>query len=175
MKSRKKNEEKYTPEEIAVSFIFPDLATGKERKEKLAAFQAYRKQTVSKYTEKDKLAFQLLQLKFLIEDYLKTEDYNQSYTFGFFLKEYISRLDKKNKEFAEEIDIDATELSQIINRHRNPSEKIIIRLEIHSNNNFPALLWLRLLEKEKAYELVHNVQLRKDQAKHVKRKLQLSF
>lgn len=175
MKPHKKIEEKYTPEEIAASFIFPDLTTEKERKEKLAAFQTYRKSISNKYTEKDRLAFQLLQLKFLIEDYLKTDDYNQSYTFGFFLKEYISRLDKKNKEFAEDIDIDATELSQIINRHRAPSEKIIIRLEIHSNNNFPALLWLKLLEKEKAYELMHNLKIRKDQAKHVKRKLQLSF
>jgi hypothetical protein len=59
-------------------------------------------------------------------------------------------------------------LSQIINQHRQPTEKLIIRLEIHSNKNFPALLWFKLIEKEKAYKLIHDKELRERERKHVK-------
>jgi plasmid maintenance system antidote protein VapI len=88
-----------------------------------------------------------------MEDYIKTDEFVKELHFGFFLKEYIARLDKKNKDFAQEINMDPSELSQVINKHRSPSDKLIIRLDIHSNKNFPALMWLRLIEKEKAYEL----------------------
>jgi len=117
----------------------------------------------------------LLQLRFLIEDYLETETFNKNYYFGFFLKEYIIRLEKKNNQFAEEINVNPTELSQIINKHRKPTEKLIFRLEIHSNRNFPALMWFKLLEKERAYELKHNKEIIDSEKKHVKPGLAFSF
>lgn len=59
-----------------------------------------------------------------MEDYLNADTFDENFYFGYFLKEYIQRLEKKSKEFAEEINIDPTELSQVINKHRKPRFKI---------------------------------------------------
>ena len=66
-------------------------------------------------------------------------------------------------------------MSQVINKRRKPTEKLIFRLEIHSNKNFPALMWFRLLEKDRAYELKHNKDIIDSEKKHVKEKLAFSF
>lgn len=175
MKSYKDLEKKYTPEEIAESFVFPGPKDKKQREANLEAFREYRKKKAKEQTEEQRVISLLLQLKYLIEDYVKTESFNKDYYFGYFLKEYISRIERKNKEFAQEIDVDPTELSQIINKHRKPTEKLIFRLEIHSNKNFPAILWFKLLEKDRAYELKHNRKIIDSEKKHVKQKLNFSI
>lgn len=175
MKSLKNIEKEYTPEEIAGSFIFPGPKDPEERTALLEAFQKHRKQVSDKQSEKTKLISQLLQLKFLIEDYLKTDKLSKDFSFGYFLKEYISRLEKKNKQFADEINIDPAELSMVINKHRKPTEKLIFRLEIHSNRNFPALMWFKVLEKDRAYELKHHKEIIDKEKKNVKQKLEFSF
>lgn len=175
MKSYKEIERKYTPQEIAESIVFTGTKNTKEREAVLSEFRDFRKGISDKQSEKSKTISLLLQLKFLIEDYLNTESFNKNYYFGYFLKEYIARLEKKNKEFAAEIDVDPTELSQVINKHRKPTDKLIFRLEIHSNKNFPALMWFKPLEKVRAYEILHNKGIIESEKKHVKRKLRFSF
>lgn len=175
MKSYKEIEKKYTPEEIAESLVFSGIKNKKEREAILSEFRDYRKTISDKQNEESKIISRLLQLKFLVDDYLSASSFNRKYYFGYFLKEYITRLEKKNKDFAQEIDIDPTELSQIINRHRKPTDKLIIRLEIHSNKNFPALMWFKLLEKDRAYELLHDKEIIEKEKKHVKQKLEFSF
>ena len=88
--------------------------------------------------------------------------------FCFFLKEYILRLRIRNKDFAEQLGIEATELSQLLNAHRKPNNKILIRLEIQSNRNIDAMLWFKILEKDKEYELIHNTKVRQEERKHSK-------
>ncbi len=175
MKSYKEIEKKHSPEEIAESLVFPGPKDLDKREEMLSAFREIRKQQKENQSEQSKLISQLLQLKFLIEDYLKADYFNKSFYFGYFLKEYITRLEKKNKQFAQEIDVDPTELSQIINQHRKPTEKIIYRLEIHSNRNFPAIMWFKILEKERAYELLHDKSIVNNEKSHVKQPLQFSL
>jgi plasmid maintenance system antidote protein VapI len=175
MKSLKKIEKEYTPEEIAESFVFPGPKTLRERNELLEAFREHRKKLSVKQSDKTKLISQLLQLKYLIEDHIKSDKLNKNYTFGYFLKEYITRLEKKNNQFASEISVDPAELSQVINKHRKPTEKLIFRLEIHSNRNFPALMWFRLLEKDRAYELKHHREIIDSEKKNVKQRLEFSL
>jgi plasmid maintenance system antidote protein VapI len=175
MKSLKKIEQEYTPEEIAESFVFPGSKAPGEREAALEAFRQHRKNVSDKQSDKTKLISLLLQLKFLIEDYLKSEKFNKDYFFGYFLKEYIIRLEKKNNQFASEINVDPTELSQVINRRRRPTEKLIFRLEIHSNRNFPALMWFKLLEKDRAYELKHHKEIIDKERKNVKEQLGFSI
>jgi plasmid maintenance system antidote protein VapI len=175
MKSYKEIEKQYSPEEIAESLVFPGTKDPKEREARLEEFRKYRKKISDKQSEKSKLISQLLQLKFLIEDYLKGDTFNKEYHFGYFLKEYITRIEKKNNQFADEIDVKPTELSQVINKRRKPTEKLIFRLDIHSNKNFPALMWFKLLEKERAYELKHNKGIIDSEKKYVKEKLAFSF
>lgn len=174
-KKYKELEKKYTPEEIAEAFVFPMSADPEERKEMLSAFKDIRKKYAERQSEEDKLISKLLQLRFLMEDYLKGDNLREEFYFGFFLKEYITRLEKKNKDFANEINVDPTELSQIINKHRKPTDKIIYRLELHSNRNFPAIMWFRLLEKEREYELMHNNNIVESEKQNVSEHLHFSF
>jgi plasmid maintenance system antidote protein VapI len=175
MKSYKEIEKKHTPEEIAAALVFPMSADARERDEMIAAFKEIRKKQIGKQSDESKLIAKLLQLKFLMEDYLKENDAPKEFYFGYFLKEYITRLEKKYKQFANEISVDATELSQIINRHRKPTDKIIYRLELHSNRNFPAVMWFRILEKEREYELMHNSTIVESEKENVNEHLHFSL
>ncbi|GAB4093554.1 hypothetical protein [Flaviaesturariibacter terrae] len=173
MTTYKNIQTQYKPKEIAESFVFP--AEEKDREQVIDLLKEVRQKANSNTTDEEKIISKLLQLKFIIEDYLSSDTYNSKYHFGFFLKEYIARLEKKNKELASEIDIEPTELSQLINQHREPNEKIIIRLEIHSNKSFPAILWYRLIEKQKEYELMTDDGKRQKEMKHVKQRLEFSL
>lgn len=175
MKSYRNIEKKYTPEEIAESYVFPGELDSSQRVQAVEIFRNWRKKNESGRPIKSKLITRLLQLKFVMEDYVKQEEYKKDFDFSYFLVQYIDRLEIKKKEFAQEIDVDPTELSQIINRHRSPNEKFIIRLEIHSNKNFPAIIWFKLIEKERTFHLKNNTNLRLSEAKHVKSKLDFTF
>lgn len=175
MKSYKEIEKKYQPKEIAESYIFPNDLDLAQRKQSLEIFQNWRKNNELNRSVKSKLITKLLQLKFVMEDYVKQNEYKEDYDFSYFLNEYIDRLEIKMKEFAGEIDVKPTELSQIIHRHRFPSQKFIVRLEIHSNKNFPAVIWHKLIEKERNYHLQNDTNLRLSQSKHVKSKLDFTF
>lgn len=170
-----KLEKKYSSKELAESFVFRTKLSAKEKKQADLQLNLMRAKVQKQTTAKQMLLSRLLQLKYQIEDYSKNAPYDISRSFGYFLREYLKSLNKKNKDFASDIDIDETELSQILNQHRKPSEKIIIRLEIHSNKTIPAITWYRLLEKEKEYEILTNNLIRRSESKHVKNRLHLTI
>lgn len=60
MKSLKNMEKKYSPEEIAESFIFPDTGSAKEREILLNEFRKYRKKVSGSQAETTRLIAQLL-------------------------------------------------------------------------------------------------------------------
>jgi len=167
MKQTKLNE-KYTDKELAESFVFRNKITPTQKAESDMLLSEMRKEIQKSVTPKQQLLSRLLQLKYQIEDYLENSTYDNKRSFGFFLRGYLETLNKKNKEFAKDIGIAQTELSQILNQHRNPSEKVIIRLEIHSNKILPAILWYKLVEKEKEHEILTNIDLRVNEKDHVR-------
>lgn len=175
MKAYQKIEKKYKPDEIAESYVFPSDLDASQREQQLTLFRKWRKENESKRSTKSKLITRLLQLKFLMEDYIKNKEFKKEVDFSYFLVQYIDSLELKKKEFAQEINVDPTELSQILNKHRAPSEKFIVRLELHSNKNFPAMIWYKIIEKEKAFNLMHDTSLRSSESKHVKSKLDFTF
>ncbi|HMI67217.1 MAG TPA: helix-turn-helix transcriptional regulator [Cyclobacteriaceae bacterium] len=177
MKTRKRNTkgDSSIAKGLDESFISP-LLTGREREESERAFNDYRRKIESTKTQEDDTKFQLLQLKFLMEDYLRTDKYDENLNFGYFLRQYIKRLGKSNTEFANEISIKPTELSHLINSHRDPNPKILMRLEGHSNMIFPAIMWFKLISKEKALKFIsNNHHLRKTEGSRIKKKLQFSL
>ena len=103
-----------------------------------------------------------------IEDYLATKKYDPAMSFGYFLKEYIDNLEVKRKDFAAQIGIDETLLSQLINGHRLPPDYIPIRLEIYSNNRIPAGFWYKLVTMEKEHYIKTDKEIRKKQQKFVR-------
>jgi len=175
MKSYKEIEKKYKPVEIAESYVFPNDSDPSQRAQSLEIFQNWRRNNESNRTIKSKLITNLLQLKFVMEDYIMQKEYKEDYDFSYFLTQYIDRLEIKRKEFAQEIDVNPTELSQIINRHRFPNEKFIIRLEVHSNKNFPAVIWFKVIEKGRIFHLQNDSRLRLSESRHVKSKLDFTF
>ncbi|TWW01110.1 hypothetical protein [Chitinophaga pinensis] len=135
-----------SPEELVDSFVFPVRLNKKQKQEAAEQLAAARKKSQSATSEEDKLILGLLRLKFQIETYIKSEKYDHKLSFGYFLKEYVSLLQIKRKLFAEELSIDETLLSQLINQKRDPPEYLMVRLEIHSNNAIPADYWFRVME-----------------------------
>jgi len=162
-------------EDIADAFILPQKLTKKQGTSAALELAAARKKRQEEMTEADKLTANLFQLKFQLEDYIKNEGFDAEKTFGYFLKKYLHLGNKKRNEFAAEIGIHETLLSQLINNHREPGNNIIIRLELHSSNVIPAAWWYRLVEKEKEYFIQTNRQLRKNERKFVKKRLAVSL
>lgn len=173
MKNKKLNE-KYIDNELAESFVFRHDLSSEEKKKADQELEELRNKLKDKATPMQTLLSGLLQLKYQIEDYLKSPDYDVKLSFGFFLKRYLEILNMKHKDFASDISIAETELSQIINEHRKPSEKVIIRLEIHSGKTIPAITWFRLLEKQREYEILTDDDIRIRERIHVSNILKVS-
>lgn len=163
--------QKHTAEELAGAIVFPVSLTPAQKKEAAEQLAAARKKGQKKMTENDKLSLQIFQLKFQLEDYIQNKEFNPDLTFGYFLKQYVALLQVKRKDFADEISIDETLLSQFINMHRMPPEYIAVRLEIHSNNAIPATYWFKLVEKQREHELRTDKELRRKENKFVLRKI----
>jgi plasmid maintenance system antidote protein VapI len=167
---------KFSNEELAEAFIFPSqkAVTSSEKKEEEEFWQERRKQFENR-TPEQRVYDKLLQLKFQLQEYVESDQYKEILNFGYFLNEYISRQRKQDKQFADEVDIKPTVLSQYINNHRKPTEKFVIRLELHSNGMIPALSWFKLLQKDKEHEIVTNKTIRKEESKHIKNRLEFAY
>ena len=169
-----KLKDKYTDKELAESFVFRNNLTPSQKAESDLQMNAMRKEMLSSASSNQVLLSRLFLLKYQIEDYLENSLYDAERSFGFFLRAYFKSLNKKHKDFADDIDINETELSQILNKRRNPSEKVIIRLEIHSNKIISAITWFKLLEKKKEHEILTDNSLRIKEQKHVRNILKVS-
>ncbi|MDR2237322.1 MAG: helix-turn-helix transcriptional regulator [Chryseobacterium sp.] len=167
---------KFTGEELADAFVFPadDVLSGKDKKEEEDFWVARRNQFENR-THRQKMYSGLLQLKFQLEDYINSSQYVEALSFGFFLNEYVSRQDKKDKDFAVEVDVKPAVLSQYINNHRKPTDEFIIRLELHSNGMIPAISWFKVIQKDKEHEIMTNQKLRDQESKHVKNRLGFAY
>jgi plasmid maintenance system antidote protein VapI len=171
--SLKKLSKKYTSEELADAFVFRSTLSTEEEILASEQLKLARLKNREKLTDNQRLYASVLQLRFMIEDYLKSDQFDRELSFGNILRKYIALNYKINKQFAADIQLDETELSQLLNNKRMPSEKTIIRLEIHSNNVISAVSWYKLVEKQHEHMLSTDQQLRIQQASFVKNKLQL--
>ncbi|MCP1995307.1 hypothetical protein [Flavobacterium sp. HSC-61S13] len=167
MKNQKEIE-KYSPEELVEAVVFKNPIPKSELKEAAEELAEARKDKRKNQSDNQVLYSKMLQLRFLMEDYTASLIYDENQTFASFLKSYIKLLYKTNKDFAEDIDLKQTELSLILNEHRLPTAKMIVRLEIHSNNAIPALSWSRLVEKQREYKLENDIEFKQEQKKFVK-------
>jgi hypothetical protein len=166
--SYKKLRQEHSPKDLAESFVFSVKLSAKQQKVADLQLAEARQKAGEKMTAEEKLAGRLMGLKFRMEDYFRAEKPNSEYSFGYFLKLYIELLDMKRRGFAEQIGIDETLLSQLINQRRTPPEYIPIRLELHSNNSIPAEYWFRIIEKDReGAMLLNKAAMRKKEMKYV--------
>lgn len=164
-------DKKLSDEDIAEAFIFRNELSESQNKEAIDELSDARKKIKAELSDNQKLYAKVIQLRFQMEDYAKSSEYNKDLSFASFLRKYIKLNYKVNKHFAEDIQLAETELSSILNKGRLPSKKTIVRLELHSSNAIPASSWYQLLEKEKLYELQTNKDLRQKEEKYVKNRL----
>ncbi len=170
------NFSKFTDEELADAFIFPadEVLTAEEKKED-SDFWTTRKEQFESRSPQQKMYSKLMQLKFQLEDYIDSSQYKEALSFGYFLNEYVNRQDKKDKQFAHEVDVTPAVLSQYINNHRKPKDEFVIRLELHSNGMIPAISWFKLIQKDKEHDINTNQELRLEESKHVKNRLEFAY
>jgi hypothetical protein len=71
MKSYKEVAKKYTAKEIAESLVFAATTDKNKRASELSELRSVRKKITENQTSGDKASSRLLQLKFLIEDYIR--------------------------------------------------------------------------------------------------------
>jgi hypothetical protein len=165
----KKLLKEYSPADIADAMVLPVKLTAKQQQE--ASRQLVERRAAM--TSEEKLQLDLMRLKLRLEDYITGDTYNPEFTFGYFLEQYLLLINKKKKEFAKEIQIHETVLSNMINKRREPNEAIIIRLELHSNNAIPAIDWFKLVEKEKEHIILTDTTLRKRESQYVTGRLMI--
>lgn len=170
----KKLAEKYTSKELAESFVFRTKISDKETKKSNAALKRVRENSTAHLSAGDALRLRLMQLKYQMEDWAKNPDYDSEKTFGRFLQLYAKIIQRKNVELANDISINTTRFSQIVNGHIIPSEKIVYRLECHANNIIPASTWLDILEKDIENKIRFDFSTRKAEYCTVKRRIDLS-
>ena len=170
----KKATRDWKSEDLVDSFVFPVELSQEERRSADQELAEARRKKRTNMTEHEMVLLRLTQLRYRLENYIQREPYDAKFRFSYFLNQYLSIVDKRRKEFAKDIDIHETLLSQLMNNRREPNESIMVRLEIHSNNVIPAIHWLKLVEKSKEHYIRTNVKLRQKERRFVRNKLELS-
>ena len=174
---KKKNidiSKKYSPSQLAEAFVFRSELRSKEKVEADNALRAFRKKGVEEMSEGQKLSMDLLGLKYEMEDYAKNMYHDLEKSFGMFVKKYAKIIHRKNYELADDLGLDDTRFSQIVNGKIIPSEKIVYRLEYHSDNIIPGIVWLEILHKDIEYKAEQDIKTRTSEYKTVKKRMDIS-
>ncbi|HWV32884.1 MAG TPA: hypothetical protein VN038_24645 [Dyadobacter sp.] len=165
----------YTLEELADAFVFPVDPPTEEQRMAEEAFWTERRRQMANRTPEELRQSKLLRIKYQILNYIEDSNPEAHWNFQYFLNEYIRAQNKKDKEFAADVDVKPYVLSQYLNGHRTPPKEFLIRLELHSNGLIPASWWLRILQKSKETELMQDTAIREQESKHVKNKIELAL
>ena len=172
-----KEYKKYTDAELADAFIFPSDLSAEKVKAADAAFSMHRKEAMKKMSPAQHLLSKLMQLKFVMEDYINSRNLETDYSFGYFLHAYMDTLNKTTVALSHEITIDTSVIDSCLKDEKVPDEKFLVRLDIHSNSLIPAHIWWRVLEKQKEKDILNDEKkLMKSESKYVKKlNLELVF
>ena len=159
---------KYSDEEIADSMLIPQDLSESEQKKADEELRAFRFKLLREQTEEQRIFSDLMRFKFLMEDYIENADYSEEKNFGKHIEEYLRILNRTKKKLSEDLGIHYTRLSRIINSKEEPNIELIYRLEKHSGELIPALLWWKLAMKKQEYHIKKDKQTRKKEASKVK-------
>lgn len=164
---------KYTAQELADSFVFRSELNTTEKVVADNTLKALRNKTADEMSDSLKLSMNLMSLKYQMEDYAKGIELNTENSFGLFLKKYAKTIRRKNYELANDLGMDVTRFSQIVNGYIIPSEKIIYRLEYHSDNLIPGIVWLGILHKDIERKAEKDTKIRTAEYKTVKNRIDI--
>lgn len=159
---------KYTDKEIAESMLIPEDLSPKEKKKADEQLIAFRFKILKEQTEDKRIYSDLLRFKYIMEDYIKNNIFDQDKSFGHHLEEYVRILKRTKKSLSEDLDIHYTRLSRIINDREEPNIELMYRLEKHSGNLIPALHWWKLVTKKQEHIIKKDKKTRKKESSKVK-------
>lgn len=103
------------------------------------------KQHAQQQTPLEKIRYELLSLRFQMQSYIAKEEPAAMIGVGEFLKKHLKAIKIKNKEFAEYIDLEATNLSAIISGRRKIN--IDLAFKLGQVFNTEPNLWLLIQSK----------------------------
>lgn len=107
----------------------------------------------------------LMQLKLKMEAYIKQAHFDDRNHFSEFLASYIDIIYAKRNAFANDIDITPVKLSQVINKHREPTKELVLKLMLHSEkvyskiDGFQNEIWYQVYFHEKICETMSTQQV----------------
>lgn len=159
---------KYSKEELVEAFVFPSDMTEEQRKQADEMLFEERKRRLANRTPQEKLLAGLLRIRYQIKSYVQQSEFDEEKSSVFFLHEYLKVIDKKQKELAEDIGIHVTRLSRILNGKEKLSLAIAYRLEAHSGDLIPAIIWWKLVQKEIEQEIKTSSQKKLKEKEKVK-------
>lgn len=168
----RKLREQYTDEEIADSMLIPEDLTDEEKEQADEELRAFRFKLLNEQTEEQRIYSDLLRLRYQFENYLKGGEYITEMSFGRQLEEYARILKRTKKQLSEDLDIHYTRLSRIINNREEPNLELTYRLEEHSGQLIPALLWWKMIIKKQEYILKKDEKTRVREAARVRNAVQ---
>ena len=164
---------KYTDREIAESFVLPLNLPEEEEKEIRKEMRDLRLKQRAAMTDQEKMYSALMQLKYQIARYVDEKEYNTRNSFGSYLKQYITIVQKSKKGLSTDIGIGVSKLNEILSDVREPDKGLPFRLENHSQGLIPALLWWKLVIKKQEHEIKRDKKRRKAEYAKVKNKIRI--
>lgn len=110
----------------------------------------------------------LTALKDEMKAYLSQGKFDRHKHFGVWLKDYKDVIGLSMKDLGDDISMNQTAFSLLVNGVRKPNNKIFLRLAYHCNEYIPFMIWYQLYSIETLHELQNNKELRDEAAKVVK-------
>jgi len=158
----------YSDEEIADSMLIPADLTEAERKAANTELVAFRMKLLREQTEEKRIYSDLLRFKYLMEDYIKEQPFDEKKSFGKHLSDYVHLLKRTKKQLSEDLNIHYTRFSRIVNDREEPNIELMYRLEKHSANLIPAIYWWKLVTKKQEHIIRKDAATRKKEGAKVK-------
>ncbi|MBS1516383.1 MAG: hypothetical protein JSS63_15230 [Bacteroidetes bacterium] len=166
-----KKQTNLTDKELAESFVFPSKLSKSKQETLHKKISEFRKKRISQMSSEERLKAGLRRLKYSMEEFIRSENNSGKYSFSFFLNEYLSVTKRKENQLSEEINV--RDLRPLLQNKRKPSDAIIKRLALHSNNFIPALIWYKISEKQKEFKFIDTDLWKSSEIKNIKKTLNI--
>lgn len=162
-----KLKEQFSIEELADAVMLPEELTASEEAQAHKTFADLRMQRKASMSDKEQLLSSLLHFKHKLRRYL--EQNSEYFKFGELLIYYIKLIGRTQREFAEEIGLHSSRLNRIIKGKEKIGISIAYRLETHSGDIIPAILWWKVLQREIEEEILTEKKAREIERQFVKK------
>lgn len=162
---------KYSDEEIAENFVLRSTLTEEERKIGHENFLKRRLELIKNMSVSDIIFSNLMRMKIQIENYIENDTYEDRFDFSNQLSEYLTIINRSQKDFSSEVGINTATLNRILKGKENPSIDLLFRIENHSDGLLMARKLYRLHTMRLESEMMNNGEKRKIQYGKVKNKL----